>query len=511
MTVAKVVSLRQVDAEPPRAIEVSETMTMKLTRRELIAAAALLVTAAPRRNAFAATLPREVDVAIVGAGAAGIAAARKVAAAGRSVLMLEASAQLGGRCVTDATTFGVPFDRGARWLYASASNPLAGLARLERVELAPAARGQRIRVGRRNARAGELEDFLALMVRVNRAMSEAVRSRGDLAVAQALPQDLREWRGTVEFQLGPLTNGGDLDRMSTADLLNFAPRDPSMFCREGLGTFIKRLAGKLPVALETPVTNVRWNGRDVELETRAGTLNARAVIVTASVNVLNAGTIKFTPDLPKRQADALSHLTLGSCDRITLDLPGNPLGLGRDEVFIEQSSGPRTGLLLANAGGSSLCQVDVGGSFGRELSAQGEAAMVDFAQIWLRDLFGGDIPKAVTRTSVTRWNAEPYVLGAMSVASPGGLPARKILAEPLGPLFFAGEALHEQLGGTVGGAWISGERAAEAALRKVASGTTERPAPAKKPAKRSSRPAHHPAPAQPPARGNGLRWPGFGR
>ena len=112
MTVAKVVSLRQVDAEPPRAIEVSETMTMKLTRRELIAAAALLVTAAPRRNAFAATLPREVDVAIVGAGAAGIAAARKVAAAGRSVLMLEASAQLGGRhlagdilCLTAALAY----------------------------------------------------------------------------------------------------------------------------------------------------------------------------------------------------------------------------------------------------------------------------------------------------------------------------------------------------------------------------------------------------------------------
>lgn len=483
---------------------------MKLTRRELIAAAALLAMA-PRRNAFAAALPREVDVAIIGAGVAGIAAARKVAAAGRSVLILEAGSRIGGRCVTDATTFSVPFDRGARWLYASSSNPLANLARQERIDVAPVTRGQRIRVGRRNARAGETEDFLALMVRVNRAMSDAVRSRGDLAVAQALPQDLREWRGTVEFQFGPLTNGGDLDRMSTADLLSFAPRDPSMLCREGLGTFITRIAGQLPVALETPVTSVRWNGRDAELETRAGTLNARAVIVTASVNVLNAGTIKFTPDLPKRQADALSHLTLGSCDRIALDLPGNPLGLGRDEVFIEQSSGSRTGLLLANTGGSSLCQVDVGGSFGRELSSQGEAAMVDFAQAWLRDLFGGDIQKAVTRTSVTRWNAEPYVLGAMSVASPGGFPARKILAEPLGPLFFAGEALHEQLGGTVGGAWISGERAADAALRKVASGKAERPAPAKKPAKRSSRPAHHHAPAQPSSRGNGLRWPGFGR
>jgi monoamine oxidase len=507
MTVAKAVSLRQVAARPPRAIEVSETMTMKLTRRELMAAAALLAMA-PRRGARAAGLPREVDVAIIGAGAAGIAAARKVAAAGRSVLMLEAGSRIGGRCVTDATTFGVPFDRGARWLYASSSNPLANLARLERIDVAPVTRGQRIRVGRRNARAGETEDFLALMVRVNRAMSEAVR-RGDLPVAQALPQDLREWRGTVEFQLGPLTNGGDLDRVSTLDLLSIAPRDPAMFCRQGLGAFVMRLAGQLPVALETPVTSVRWNGRDAELETRSGTLSARAVICTASVNVLNAGTIKFTPELPKRQAEALSHLSLGSYDRIALDLPGNPLGLGRDEVFIEQSNGPRTGLLLTNANGSSLCQIDVGGPFGRNLSAQGEAALVDFAQGWLRDLFGGDIAKAVKRSSATRWNAEPYVMGAMSVASPGGQPARRILTEPLGPLFFAGEALHEQLGGTVGGAWISGERAAEAALRRVTSGKAERPA-AKPAKKRSSRPKHHSAPAQPAARG-GMRWPGFGR
>lgn len=480
---------------------------MKLTRRELMAAAALLSVSVPRR-AFAASLPREVDVAIIGAGAAGIAAARKIAASGRSVVMLEAGSRVGGRCATDATTFGVPFDRGARWLYGSDSNPLAGLARLERMEIAQAAPGQRIRVGRRNARAGETEDFLALMVRVNRAMSEAAR-RGDLPVARALPQDLREWRGTVEFQFGPLSNGGDLDRISTLDLLSFAPRDPAMICRPGIGTFMAQLAGQLPVALQTPVTGVRWNGRDAELETRSGTLTARAVIVTASVNVLNAGTIKFTPDLPKRQAEALSNLSLGTCERIVLDLPGNPLGLGRDEVFIEQSSGPRTGLLLANSNGSSLCQVDVGGAFGRELSAQGEAVMTDFATTWLRDLFGGDVKKAMTRSSVTRWNAEPYVLGAMSVAAPGGQPARRILTEPLGPLFFAGEALHEQFGGTVGGAWISGERAADTALRKVTSGKAERPA-AEKPKRRAKQ---HQAPAQPSTRGNGngLRWPGFGR
>ena len=93
--------------------------------------------------------------------------------------------------------------------------------------------------------------------------------------------------------------------------------------------------------------------------------------------------------------------------------------------------------------------------------------MVAFAVEWLTKLFGSDVAKAVKKSSATRWNAAPFALGAMSAASPGGQPSRKILMEPLGSLFLAGEAAHETLWGTVDGAWESGERAAEAALRKI--------------------------------------------
>ena len=107
------------------------------------------------------------------------------------------------------------------------------------------------------------------------------------------------------------------------------------------------------------------------------------------------------------------------------------------------------------------------GSFGRDLSAQGETAMVAFATEWLAKLFGSDVAAAVKKSSATRWNASPFVLGAMSVAAPGAQPSRKILAEPIGCMYFAGEATHETLWGTVDGAWESGERAAEAALRRI--------------------------------------------
>src|SRR5204862_3023318 len=137
--------------------------------------------------------------------------------------------------------------------------------------------------------------------------------------------------------------------------------------------------------------------------TVAGRLSPRAVIVTASTAALAAGAIKFAPDLPKRQLDAFAKLGLGSYDHIALELAGNPLGLQRDDVVIEQSESNRTALLLANLGGSSLCSIDVAGRFGRELSAQGSDAMVAFALEWLTKLYGSDIKSALKRRAVTRW------------------------------------------------------------------------------------------------------------
>jgi hypothetical protein len=149
-------------------------------------------------------------------------------------------------------------------------------------------------------------------------------------------------------------------------------------------------------------------------------------------------------------------------------MPGNPLGLQRDDLVFEQAAGARTAALLANISGTSLHLVEVAGSFGRALAAQGEAAMIDFAGDWLATLFGSDVKRAIKRGHATRWNDEPWVLGAMSAAAPGNADARKVLMEPLGGrIWFAGEAVHETQWGTVGGAWESGVRAAKAALRRI--------------------------------------------
>ena len=440
-----------------------------LSRRSFLAGTALAA-ATPALGAIPASA--DTDIIIVGAGAAGIAAARRIADAKRRFVLVEAADRIGGRCVTDTQTFGVPYDRGAHWIHLPDVNPVTKLAARSGLDIYRAPPGQKLRIGRRYAREGEVEEFLAALVRSTRAIGEAARSgKSDVSCAQALPKDLLEWRASIEFVLGPYGCGKDLTEISAADFAQSAERDTDSLCRQGFGTLLAKLAEGIPVQLGTPVTQIEWGTRSsgVDVETPRGKLSARLVIVTVPTPLITSGQIKFRPDLPKRQLDAAARLPPGSYDHIMLELSGNPLGLQRDDLMFEKADGPRTAALLANLSGTTLTQVDVGGKFGRDLAAQGEAAMVDFAQDWLGNLYGSDVKKAVKRTSATRWNEEPWALGAFSGATPGGQPSRRILMEPLGRLYFAGEATHETLWGTVGGAWESGERAADLALKRFTS------------------------------------------
>jgi monoamine oxidase len=444
----------------------------RLSRRSFLASSAAALAAAPAlaapRPAPAPEVPRSgwVDAVVVGAGAAGIAAGRRLAAAGKRFVVLEAADQVGGRCITDTKTFGVPYDRGAHWIYAADINPLAKLAMQSGFDIYQAPPGQRMRIGRRYAREGEMEDFLASLVRANTAIADAAR-KSDVACTQVLPKDLGEWRQTIEFVLGPYGCTKELADVSVADFSRSGERDNSAFCRQGFGALLAKLAAPLPLLLATPVKTVEWWSRSrIEIDTPKGQFKTEAVIITVSTNVLTGGKIKLAPDLPKRHLDAAMKLKLGSRDHVALELTGNPLGLRADELVFEKSDNRQTAAIFGNMSGSTICVIDVGGNFGRDLSAKGEAAMIDFAITWLGGLYGTDIKSAVKRRHATRWNNEPWVLGATSAAAPGAQSARKTLAEPLSNrIFLAGEATHETLWGTVNGAWESGERAGNAVVK----------------------------------------------
>src|SRR5262249_43043519 len=211
---------------------------------------------------------------------------------GRKVIVVEAANEIGGRCLTDSTTFDVPVDRGAHWLHNPDANPLVKLARALALEMVVAPVGQKIRIGRRNARPGETEEFLAALVRTNRAIEDASRGKVDVACASALPKDLGDWAAAAEFVLGASATGKDLRDLSVIDKVRGGDRGALIACRLGLGTMMAKLADQVPLALSTPASRVEWSNRDVIVQTPAGKIVARPAIVTVSTNVVTSGALR---------------------------------------------------------------------------------------------------------------------------------------------------------------------------------------------------------------------------
>ena len=161
-------------------------------------------------------------------------------------------------------------------------------------------------------------------------------------------------------------------------------------------------------------------------------------------------------------------MKLGSYDHVALAFNGNPLGLYANEVVFERSYTNKTAALLANVHGTRLSLLTLAGRTGAELADKGENAMIDFARDWISGVFGARAKESVLRAHAASWSKDPWTLGAFSSAPAGAQEARKALSEPLNDaVWFAGEAIHPTLWGTVGGAWQNGERAADAVIARL--------------------------------------------
>ncbi|MCW1841561.1 flavin monoamine oxidase family protein [Prosthecomicrobium hirschii] len=406
----------------------------------------------------------EVDVVVVGAGAAGIAAARTLLAAGRSFLVLEARDRIGGRCVTDTGLFGRPVDLGAHWIHAVDATPFAGHAAERGLGLVEARQDFTLYDGRRRLGGPEADAFGDAWEAFEQAILAAGRARRDVAAAEVMPTGLGDWADTVAFALGPFGCAKDVEHISTVDFAA-AVEYPQAFVTEGYGTLIARLAEGIPVGTGIPVTRIVRSGPRLAVETPRGTVSARAAIVTVSTDALAAGAVRFDPPLPADQEDALTGLSLGDYEHIFVELPQGALGLGPDEPVLLKRQGRRTLGLLANLGGSGLVMADAAGSFAADLARAGDRAAVAFALELVAQSFGADAVRRPGRSHVTRWRADPWIRGAFSCAEPGRARDRAILRRPVDErLRLAGEATHPSLWGSVGGAWAEGIRAATETL-----------------------------------------------
>jgi monoamine oxidase len=404
----------------------------------------------------------QADVAVVGAGAAGLGAGRRLKALGASFVVLEAAHRVGGRGYTEEIAPGVPFDMGCHWLHSASLNPFVAIAD---------AAGFRYRKGtfERNLRfaadwtaSTDETDCDGFFERSFAALRDAHAAGRDVAVADLVERD-SPWTGLFDYWMS-LNTSHDSDQVSAVDLYNYRDTGEDWPLKDGYGNLIARLGQGLPIELNAAVSEIDSSGSAIRLTTPKGTVTAKAVIVAVSTGILGGGDIRFRPDLPDWKRQAVADLPLGCHNRIGLLFDRNVFGddhpLGATTLSAE--SEPMS--FHIRPFGYDYVHGMTGGRFADWLERAGVEASADLAKENLRKAFGSDITKHVVRHLVTAWRGDPWVKGAYSAARPGCAGQRARLAEAIdGRLFFAGEATSSEFFSTAHGAYLTGIRAAEAA------------------------------------------------
>ena len=415
----------------------------------------------PAQGYAQAALPANPDVVIVGAGAAGIAAAHRLRAQGTSYVIVEASNRVGGRVFTETSTFGVPYDHGAHWVQNEQRNPYYQRAKDSDYRFYPAPNEYRIFTEDGDATEEENSDLWKIWGEVESAMSTAGRRGRDVSPASVAPTN-SDWAKTAWFGVGSWEMGADMEDFSCLDWYESADSN-DWYCAQGYGTLVADYANGLTVELDTPVTTIRWEGHGVRVDTPRGTIKAKAVILTVSTGVLANDGIAFDPPLPVRKQESFHAIAMGYYNHIGVKFSEDIFGIGEDGYALHSvgDDGAAFGA-LTNASNTGLAYCDVGGSFARELELAGEEAAIDFTLSKLRDLIGSDVDKYLEKASATAWGNDPYIRGCYASAKPGSYPMRAVLRESVGDrIFFAGEACHVDMWATVGGADLTGTQAAE--------------------------------------------------
>jgi len=418
------------------------------------------------------------DLLVVGAGAAGIAAAREALSLGLTVRVLEARGRVGGRARTDLS-LGAPTDLGATWLHAAETNPLVPLAAAAGLDLFrhDDVRTSRVRVGDRWATEAEQGEYDRAEAAWHRAVTRAGSLEGPRSLADAAPRG-GFWDATITHWEGPVIAAAEAGAIDLGDYLATELHGSNLLPRDGCGHLLGILSAGLPITLRAPVERLFWDGPGVRAEGPFGALRAGAAVVTVSTGVLAAGGIAFDPALPPATAGAVDDLPMGLLSKVGLGASGEDRldvpAFGGIERRLEE--GERAMTFVAWPFGRDHVEAFAGGDLAWDLARGGAEAerrgLVELAFEELARLYGSRAARALRREGAiaSAWGSDPLSRGAYASCRPGRTGARDALAAPLagGRLVLAGEACHATLAGTLAGAWLSGARGARAAAAAVA-------------------------------------------
>ncbi len=394
------------------------------------------------------------DLVIVGAGAAGLGAARAALEHGLDMVLIEASHRIGGRAYSEEILPGVPFDLGCHWLHSASLNPFVeiadrlGVAYERTTNWSPA-----LRLSGRWADDGESDDFMRYWEACDQVI-EACRTDGrDGAVADIVDRD-SPWVSFCDYWTALMTSS-DSDRVSALDLATYLDTGENWPVTGGYGNLVARFGAGIPVTLNSAVERIERRRTGVRVHTVSGVVETRAVLVTVSTGILANDRIAFDPPLPDWKREAVAAVPLGTHNRIAIAFDGDPFAGAPSSIIDMDEEVPM--LLHIKPYGHDYAVGVTGGRFAQWLERAGAGASVDHVMSRLKRIFGADVEKSARGHLVTAWGGDPWTLGAYSTCLPGRADQREVLATPIDDqLWFAGEATSPRFFATCHGAYLSG-------------------------------------------------------
>ena len=441
------------------------------SQRRLLLKAGVTAMVAPR-IVFANT-PTNPDVVIIGAGIAGIEAAKRLHKYGISFVMVEASNRIGGRVHTNNDIFGVPFDTHAHWVNYPSGNPLIDYGNNNGFDVYRDPRVSKSFVGNREATEEEYRDqnkTYSLFTQKIKSSAYSVRGDDDNA-RTALGEDFfkRPWGYTVAANQGVWSMAQNSRDYSPTDWWN-SEGGGQHFCREGYGALVAHYGQDVPVSLGTWVSEIDWSGEGIKVISSAGTIKAKSAILTVSVGVLANNRIKFTPELPVKKQEAIDGIDMAVMNYIGLQFTDDVFGYGAD-VYVDQQQHDENGVgYMANMSGTNLVYSYVGGDQAKALENEAMDVSIAYSLDGMKRILGNDIEKKFVKGYATTTGKIPFWDGAYSTARPGKQPMRAVLRRTLAEkLFFSGEACSPSRWASVDGGLNAGKNSASEASRYIKS------------------------------------------